>query len=209
MPTPPTRDPKTAWTRAGAGRAYATRRWTRAGHRGRDPALVRALLDGRLDADARVLDVPCGAGRLHGALAGLGRYTGADVSGEMLSEARALAPGRLAAADVERLPFADAAFDAVVCCRLLHHLRTTEELRRALSELVRVSATWVAASFWNTAALETLRRRLPFARRTRHRVAHPPALFTAILDEAGADVVAWRHSLRFVSQQSWFLARKR
>ena len=207
--SPAQEDPRGRWSGAGDGRRYATKRWSRASHRERDPALVRALLSGQLAEDALVLDVPCGTGRLGQALAGLGHYVGADVSVEMLGEARRDAACRLLCADVERLPFADGAFDAVVCCRLLHHLREPEELARALGELVRVSSTWVAGSFWNTDSLETLRRRLPFVRGARHRVAHPPALLTSILDEVGAEVVAWKHSLRFVSQQSWFLARKR
>jgi ubiquinone/menaquinone biosynthesis C-methylase UbiE len=202
-------DPRGRWTCAGVGERYATERWSRAAHRERDPALVRALLASRLTQGARVLDVPCGTGRLQAALAELGHVTGVDVSREMLAQARTVAAGRLARADVERLPFADDAFEAVVCCRLLHHLRTRAELTRATRELVRVSSTWVAGSFWNTASLETLRRRLPFARRSRNRVAHPPALLASILAEVGAEVVAWKHSLRFVSQQSWFLARKR
>jgi SAM-dependent methyltransferase len=81
--------------------------------------LVRAL---RLAAGARVLDVPCGAGRLAIPLRERGmQLTGVDLAGEQIAEARRLEAGarRGAAiewrqADIRDLPW-ESAFDAAFC----------------------------------------------------------------------------------------------
>jgi SAM-dependent methyltransferase len=85
-------------------------------------AILRAL--GPLRPGMVVLDVPCGTGVLHGALAGRGMHVvGVDVSFPMLAVARRRAQARAwVLADARRLPFARASVDAVVCHRFLMHL---------------------------------------------------------------------------------------
>jgi SAM-dependent methyltransferase len=86
----------------------------------KEVAGIRELLG--LPWGARVLDVPCGWGRHTRLLAESGyAAVGADLSWPLLRHARqAAAEPPLAAADVRRLPFADACFDAVlnVCTSL-------------------------------------------------------------------------------------------
>ena len=201
--------PRRRWTDAGTGDWYEGDRWSHAKRRARDPALVARILDGRLSSrTARVLDAPCGTGRLHDAIAAHGTYVGLEIAAPMLETARSSGAERLARGDVERMPFRASSFEAVVCCRLLHHLRGSAELERTLAELVRVSDAWIVGSFWDSASLEALRHRVPFVRRPRHRIAHPKARIEAALRRAGATVVEWKHSLRFLSQQAWFVARK-
>ncbi len=203
-------DPKTRWTAPGTGDWYERDRWSRASRRRRDPTLVARVLAERLEVrDALVLDAPCGTGRLHGAIATRGAYVGLEISAAMLEQARRHADARLVRGDVEHLPFRDGTFPVVVCCRLLHHLRDRASLEVALSELVRVSDAWIVGSFWDSGSLEAARHRLPFVRRPRHRVAHSRATIDAAVRSSGAIVVQWRHSLRFFSQQAWFVARKR
>lgn len=90
-----------------------------------------------------ILDVPCGTGRLFDFFKGEGmRFVGADIAQPMLGEALAKLDGDatagLVAADVERLPFKDGAFDAVMSIRFLFHL--TPEVRiRAIREMARVT----------------------------------------------------------------------
>jgi SAM-dependent methyltransferase len=204
------RDPRHGWSGPRAGEVYDELRWENARRRGHDPRLVTRLLararaENGVAAGARalVLDVPCGTGRLRAALAAHGSYVGADVSPQMLARARALGPGCLCA-DAEQLPFADGAFEVVLCCRLLHHLRD-ERFERVVAELVRVSSRWILASFFDAASLPALRRRL-LARPGR--TSHSKRRVRAALEAAGAAPRAYGHTLRFLSQQTFVLARR-
>lgn len=209
------------WRRDGDGDRYARERFGSARARSRDPRLVARLLR-RLPGGAQVrsvLDVPCGAGRLRDPILEAGApdtadrlWFGADVSEEMLGAI----PGRggdRVRADAAALPFPDDSFDLVVCCRLLHHLPEPSARQAVLRELVRVSRDLVVASYWDAASYQAWRRRTrgPLRRRrgpeTRHAV--PWTELAAELEAAGAAPVGRAHSLRFVSQQAFFMARKR
>jgi ubiquinone/menaquinone biosynthesis C-methylase UbiE len=87
---------------------------------------------------ARVLDLGCGDGAVTAELARNGaRVTGVDVSEVAIERARAAHPQiefETTASD-GRLPFEDAAFDAVVCLNVLEHVADTQQF---LSEARRV-----------------------------------------------------------------------
>lgn len=69
----------------------------------------------------RILDVDCGVGEA-ALWADGAEYFGIDLSPVLLGRGGGR-PGRfVAAADVTRLPFPDAAFDRVTCMGVLHHL---------------------------------------------------------------------------------------
>lgn len=121
---------------------------TQGQHRWWKRTLVRRL---GLRPGARVLDLCCGTGdiaqRIHAALGASGAVVAADFSREMLRfAARRLLPDQLAAptaqpgvslacADATRLPFADAAFDAV---SVGYGLRNVDDLPGCLAEIRRV-----------------------------------------------------------------------
>jgi SAM-dependent methyltransferase len=90
-----------------------------------------------------VLDVPCGTGRFHRLLGTFRSWVGADISVQMLGQARAKGPDRtkpagFIQADAERLPFGDESFDCVMCIRFIQHV--PGNLRpRMLRELHRVT----------------------------------------------------------------------
>jgi ubiquinone/menaquinone biosynthesis C-methylase UbiE len=89
---------------------------------------------------ARVLDAGCGTGRLTAELARKGfMVTGVDISPAMLKKARdrtrLLRNVTLLHADVEKLPFPDAAFDLVVAFTVLEF---TTNPGAAVRELWRV-----------------------------------------------------------------------
>lgn len=85
-------------------------------------------------AGARVLDLACGTGDLCRDLATTGRVpVGVDVSAGMLAAAHVDAA--LVRGDAERLPFADASLDGVVCG---FALRNFVDLENVLAECARV-----------------------------------------------------------------------
>ncbi|MCK4298129.1 MAG: methyltransferase domain-containing protein [Planctomycetes bacterium] len=117
-------------------------------------ALRRAL--SRLGHLDRVLDVPAGTGRLFDVLSDYTREAAvaSDVSVEMLDLARSQSEDtgdvvHLVQADLLALPFADDAFDAVVCVRFVHHLRSGRTRVEALGELARVSRRYVVMTFFD------------------------------------------------------------
>ncbi len=133
---------------------------------GRRGALVRARLAAAAellgDAPGRVLDVGMGAGRLCAELAARGfEVTGVDASDAMVELARRRLPERadsLVRAQVERLPFADGSFDAVIALGVLEY---SAEVGAALVELARVlrGGGTAVVSWPNFAGLPTIWRR--------------------------------------------------
>ncbi|MBW3541385.1 MAG: class I SAM-dependent methyltransferase [Planctomycetes bacterium] len=107
--------------------------------------VVEAL---QLEGTERLLDAPCGTGELERRFLhewpGL-QVVGIDLSHEMLLHADAKTAGEKVAwmqANVERLPFADEAFDVVVCANSFHYFPAPEsalrELRRTLKRQGRL-----------------------------------------------------------------------
>jgi len=178
-----------------------------------DERLVLDLL-GRVPGLARVLDLPCGTGRLLPALERAGyRVVGADVSLEMLRAGRARERERVprVQADATRLPFQSGAFDAVVSVRFLFHLQP-EERRAALAELGRVSGDGVVVGQvryrWTLKHLgRKLRQRLGLAER--YRPSQGRGGIARELQQAGLELVALRPVSRLFSDKALFLARTR
>jgi ubiquinone/menaquinone biosynthesis C-methylase UbiE len=88
-------------------------------------------------AGTRVLDVCCGPGHLAGALAAAGAAVeGLDFAPAMVAKARENHPGlAFREGDAEALPYADGAFDHVVCAFGVMHLGRAD---RAIAEAFRV-----------------------------------------------------------------------
>jgi len=146
----------------------------------KDQADLRAILRGLagVAAGSRVLDLPCGAGRLTVELLRRGyAVTAVDVSTHMLARARdnvAAAAGtvdpsdaRFQTGDVMQTGFEAKSFDAVVCSRLFHHFTEAEVRRSALCELARICRGPIVVSFSNRFALDTFGSRLKQAFRLR------------------------------------------
>ncbi len=98
---------------------------------------LHALLRGALRrwGGPRVLDAGCGTG---GLLLDLPGAVGVDRSPLALGFCARRGLRRTACADVQRLPFADGAFDAVVSADVLYH-RAVSDDGSALAELARVT----------------------------------------------------------------------
>jgi SAM-dependent methyltransferase len=198
----------THWSQAGAGEHYAGNRWRDARSRERDVRLLDRVLRNSEVRDhdpaqlRRILDVPCGAGRLTPYLSSLGTTTGVDVSPEMI----AVSIGERTRASAFALPFQDGSFDLVACCRLLHHLTTDEDRALLLSELARVARGPVALSYWDAASWHAWRRRRGLRKGHDTRVPIPRRQLTRLLQGAGLRIAERAHSMRFVSPQTWVLA---
>ena len=114
----------------------------------------------------RVLDVPCGEGRVMLDLAKRGyAVTGADLSEEMANVARqaAAASGLTCPVhreDLQKLTFPDGSFDTVICFRLFHKLPTPELRQLIIGELCRVSRHYVLLSYVSAWSYTSLNRTL-------------------------------------------------
>lgn len=97
--------------------------------------LVLKELRALVPAGAQVLDAGCGTG---GMLARLGRWRafGVDVSSAAIAHCQRRGLPRVTPADVNRLPFQDATFDAVLSLDVLYHQQVQEG--HALAEMGRV-----------------------------------------------------------------------
>lgn len=143
---------------------------------------------------ARVLDAPCGAGRLAATLGDLGAsWSGADRSRAMLAACRERVgeDATLCAADSTALPFADRAFDGVVVFRFLHHLPPAVA-RAAALEACRVADGFVVLTFFHPLSAHNLRRRTTerLRGRSRTRFSLTRATLDAWMDSAGFRRVA-------------------
>lgn len=115
--------------------------------------VARALT--RAKTSGRVLDCPCGAGRLTPTLLAFADHvTCVDLSESMVDEAKdvlagAAADGHVdfAVASASALPFDDNTFDTAVCHRLVHHMETPEERGTVFAEMARVAQRRVVCSF--------------------------------------------------------------
>jgi ubiquinone/menaquinone biosynthesis C-methylase UbiE len=125
----------------------------------------------------RVLDVPCGGGRVTIHLAQCGySMTTADLSDSMIEIAREhVAKEGLTCPvekqDLERLTLPDKAFDSVVCFRLFHHFPSAEIRGRCVCELCRVARQFVVLSYFSPRSATSLKRRI--TGRESHRYATP------------------------------------
>lgn len=112
----------------------------------------------------RVLDVPCGGGRVtvHLGLQGY-NMSSADLSDAMLAITRENVAknhlkGSVEKQDIERLTYGDQHFDSLISFRLFHHFPNPEIRQRAVTELCRVTRHYVALSYFSPASVTLLKR---------------------------------------------------
>lgn len=155
-----------------------------------------------LEPGSRVLDLPCGTGRLTKVLTRCGfDVTGGDVSPYMVTRAHENwrkqggdpKQARFEVRDVLSTGYADNSFDAVVCNRLFHHFNESETRVLAFRELKRISKHQVIVSFFNSFAIDSVRFRVKhFLRGTIpfDRIPIPLTTIVADLEEAGLRMIA-------------------
>jgi ubiquinone/menaquinone biosynthesis C-methylase UbiE len=104
----------------------------------------------RRRAGERVLDLGSGTGRIAAAIADQRRIVVTDLSFESLAVNTAAHHLPAVCADAARLPFAEAAFDAIVCSQVLQHLMPLD-LHATLLECRRILKPkgWLLCSLYN------------------------------------------------------------
>jgi len=142
------------------------------GHQHRKPHKHKAemrLIDRafrRIPKNHRVLDVPCGGGRVMLHLAQKGYFaSGADLSESMIAIARESAfeanlSCHVERQDLEKLTYNDGHFDTIVCFRLFHHFPNVEIRQRVISELCRVAGKFVVLSYFSPYSVQSVHRKL-------------------------------------------------
>ena len=140
---------------------------------------LRALLPPR---GRRLIDIGAGAGRLGGLYLGYDEIILMDYARSTVLEARQRwghdPRFKFVAADVYRLPFAEAAFDAVVMVRVMHHL---VDVPRALAQIAATlpsSGTFVI-EFANKRNLKSMAR-YALRRQSWSPFAHAPVEFVEL-----------------------------
>jgi len=134
------------------------RLWSQVPDMTADIPYALAALD---SCDQRVLDAPCGRGRLLKAVRAAlpsAELHGLDISEAMIRQVGNECPGvQPHVGSVYALPFPDQYFDAVLCHESFMHF---EEPRRALAELARVARRRLYLSVTTRRQLNTLLRKL-------------------------------------------------
>ncbi len=202
---------KDRWNQSSSGTHYAGPRFSNQRRAGHDPKMVHKLLERFATSTPleTILDAPCGTGRLHPVLS---KFTGnpisLDISPSMLGSHGD--PRRVQGSAFD-LPFADKSIQAVVCCRLFHHLQTPEERCALIRELLRVGSDLVLMSFWDAASWHAWRRRVGL-RKTRNqdrRIAVAKSDLQGWIEAEGGQVLGYSHSMRGLSQQAFVAMRRR
>ena len=130
----------------------------------------------------RVLDLPCGGGRLSLHVSQRGyQVTAADLSDAMIAiagstlHAHGLTHG-VDKQDIEHTTYADRAFDTVFSFRLFHHFPNADIRQRAVSELCRISGRYVAMSYFSPWSVTSIKRRIRVLRGGRPSEKHSTSL---------------------------------
>jgi len=155
----------------------------------------------------RVLDLACGTGELLARIAPDvpgAALTGIDLSPEMVEQARrklADTPDvQVQRADAHRLPFADAAFDVVVCANTFHYFTHPEtvlaEARRVLVPDGRLVVLDWCRDYWTCRLMDAVLSVLDPAYQTCYTLAE----LSVLLGEAGFEA---RHSFRYRFDLVW------
>lgn len=159
-----------------------------------------------LPPGAKVLDAPCGAGRLSLWAAARGwTVSGLDLGQAAVTHTRAVLEsaglsGQVLEGDVFDLPWESRRFDAVICFRLLHHFGERAVRRDLVREMARVCDGYLLISYLSPWSFTGLKRRLRAAFGGRgHYQNHTP------LAELVADLKAQGFELdRDVPQRRFF-----
>jgi ubiquinone/menaquinone biosynthesis C-methylase UbiE len=161
-------------------RGYQAKAFKRASTR-RELSLLRSLLASQ-GRTRRLLNIPCGGGRLSRPLAeSTDLLLEADIAvGQLLYGASRrdwTTPECRMTASAFHIPLCDRGVDAAVCIRLSHHLPSATERTRLLTELLRVADRFVVMTFFDFRSVKN------WLRRARQPFDHKPPKHTMRVEE--------------------------
>lgn len=163
----------------------------------------------------KIVDVPCGTGRLAAALLADGfSVHGMDISGEMLAVARE----RLSAygsrfstemADVKHLPAEVSTYDGALCARVLMHFPLNQQIE-FLSGVTRLSRSVVVINHSLDSAYHRLRRRFKRLLGHQESAGHPITNrdIKVLLKNAGLHEVKRRWLFPIISEAVYIVAER-
>jgi ubiquinone/menaquinone biosynthesis C-methylase UbiE len=159
---------------------------------------------------AKVIDVPCGAGRLTPVLLPVAsRLVSCDYSPAMLRVFRRVHRQPCFVGSAFDLPFADRAFDVVFSARLSHHIASDARRTDYLREIMRISAGWVIVTIFDRGSLKNRVRELSrrfSGKRSKHTFAR--ADLERIARGAGFTVAAGLPLSRLASGHVFYVLRR-
>jgi SAM-dependent methyltransferase/uncharacterized protein YbaR (Trm112 family) len=152
---------------SGAGEGYRhkyERRWSKRRATKREIGRIETLLASQ-PRSSRLLDIPCGGGRVSGPLMNAtDLLLQADLSLSQVREARQKMGSEKniawLTASAFLIPLRDGSVDGILCNRLTHHLPSATEQERLIAELLRVSRRFVILSYYDHGSFKSLGRRL-------------------------------------------------
>jgi 2-polyprenyl-3-methyl-5-hydroxy-6-metoxy-1,4-benzoquinol methylase len=179
-------------------------------------AAIADIVKNAATPSGKVLDLPCGTGKLAPVLAHFDlSVVGADISLQMIEiaarEYRRL-PGFMGCiqTDAAATHFASGEFDAVVCLRLLH--RVPDAVRTAiLAELARISSRHVIVSVGLSSPIQKMRQRVRRIVSGKWTVPYPVtrSMFAEQLASAHLTPIRWISVLPLLSSEWIVIAEKR
>ena len=137
----------------------------RPGKHRKEMAMIEKAFAG-LEGVKTTLDSPCGVGRATIWMAGQGyQATGVDIGEASLAAAKAQVAKLGVNATIERqdifnMTFAERAFDAVLCFRVIHHFPEAALRAQLIRELCRVAGKYVVLSYISPYSVISIRRKL-------------------------------------------------
>lgn len=158
----------------------------------------------------RILDVPCGTGRLYPELRPCGRFVvETDFSYSMLERCRRNTDAAAYVnASAFELPYRDGAFDVVFSARLAHHLPQHTERDRYIHEIARVSRRYVVMTFFDQHSVKnTLRRLRGLYNRKRPKTTMAARELRAVAASAGMELLYSQPLSRLFSGQRYAVLR--
>ncbi len=180
----------------------------------REKRLLESIL-ATAGSHERMLDVPCGAGRLSGVLSRFAdKVVEMDYSFPMLELCRQNAVDyvpQMANGNVLHLPFCDVAFDIVASIRVSHHLPKREDRLNHVRELCRVSSRHVLVTIFDEDSFKNRLRKFRTALWLKKKPKKTLSIgeLRSLGDECGFDVAGSWSLSRMFSGHSFVLLRRR